>query len=381
MAGGIAHDFNNILMVVIGHIEMAMDDDALSAETRNHLEESMSASQRAAKLVNQMLAYSGKGHFVVTPLDLNQAVEEAVEFVRSAVPPEVTLETRLSPDGPVIDADTAQLNQILSNLVVNAWESLQGRTDGRVVVATGIETSDAQRLEATAPEAWLGYDGPLEGICCGYLEVSDNGCGMDAETRKRMFEPFFTTKFQGRGLGLAAVIGIVRGHKGFVHVDSTPGEGTAVRVLFPLRESAPKPAAPKATADMEGAPRGSGRVLVVDDEEAIRDLMGSMLEKAGYAVILAANGLEALSRYHRHAGDIALILMDLSMPLMGGVEAFMELRRTGCDVPVILCSGYSESQIRQEYAGKGFAGFIEKPCPKRMLLDLVGEAMGTIGRA
>ncbi len=376
MAGGIAHDFNNILMVVIGNLEMALEDDALSAETQDNLAESIKASQRAAKLVKQMLAYSGKGHFVVTPLDLNETVEEGVDFVKSAVPSEVTLETRLSPDDPVIDADAGQLNQILSNLVVNACESLQGRKEGRVVIATGVETCNAERLEGTAPEAWLGYDGPLEGVCCGYLEVRDNGCGMDAETRKRIFEPFFSTKFQGRGLGLAAVIGIVRGHKGFVHVDSTPGEGTVVRVLFPLRESPPKPTVPGPPAETERRPQGSGRVLVVDDEKPVRDMIGTMLEKAGYSVISAANGLEAVSHYHQRPDDIDLILMDLSMPLMDGVEAFMELRRTGCDAPVILSSGYSESQIRREYAGKGFAGFIQKPCLKKTLFQAVGAAMG-----
>ena len=379
MAGGIAHDFNNILMVVIGNLEMALEDDVLSTETQKNLDESKTASQRAAKLVKQMLAYSGKGHFVVGPVNLNETVEDAVEFIQSAVPSEVALETRFSPEDLMIDADAAQLNQALSNLVVNACESLQGRKDGRVVLATGVETYDAERLEATVSEAWLGYDGPLEEGRCAYLEVKDNGCGMDAETRKRMFEPFFTTKFQGRGLGLAAVIGIVRGHRGFVHVDSEPDQGTAVRILFPLRESAPKPIAPESPADMEGAPQGSGRVLVVDDQEAVRDLIREMLERAGYEILAAANGVEALSLYHRHAGAIGLILMDLSMPLMGGVEAFAELRRIGCGVPVILCSGYSESQIQQEYAGKGFAGFIQKPCRKKTLLEMVAAAMGKNG--
>jgi len=380
MAGGIAHDFNNILMVVNGNLEMAMDDDALTPGTQKNLEESDKAARRAAKLVKQMLAYSGKGHFVIGPVNLNETAEDALEFIHNAVPSEVALETRFSPEDLMIDADAAQLNQVLSNLVVNACESLQEKKDGRVVIATGVEECDAGRLEKTSPEAWLAHDGPLEGVCCGYLEVSDNGRGMDAETRKRMFEPFFTTKFQGRGLGLAAVIGIVRGHKGFVHVDSEPDRGTTIRVLFPVRETTPaaKIAEPAADAARPSF-QGRGRVMVVDDENAVRDLLRTVLEREGYEVLEAANGLEAVNCWRQHPDAIDLILMDLSMPFMGGVEAFTELRRTGCDVPVILSSGYNEDSIRKEFAGRGFAGFIQKPCLKKILLESVAAAMGKNG--
>jgi CheY-like chemotaxis protein len=203
---------------------------------------------------------------------------------------------------------------------------------------------------------------------------------MDAETRKRIFEPFFTTKFQGRGLGLAAVIGMVRAHRGFVRVNSQPGQGAAFRVLLPLRGETLESSEMDPPDEAAKSPwQGAGRVLVVDDDAAVRDLMRQMLEKMGYDVLVAANGVEAIDRYQQHADGIILILMDLSMPLMGGTQAFQELKRMGCTAPVILTSGYSEEQLRQEYDGTGFSGFLQKPFRRRALVAMLARALGGNG--
>ncbi len=372
MAGGIAHDFNNILMVVIGYIEMALDDQQQSHTTRHFLEESRNAVLRAIHLVNQMLAYSGKGHFQVEPVELNPMVRRAVQTLRDTFARELIPETRLTPENPVIAADTAQVQKILENLVVNAYEALQEKQDRRIVISTGIEEYTAEGLKETEPEVWLGYEPPLKGGLFGFLEVEENGCGMDSGTRKRLFEPFFTSKFQGRGLGLCAVIGMVRGHRGFIRIDSAPGKGTKFRVLFPLQAGEAEIPAPEEVADKnEKNAIGVRQVLVVDDEETVRNLIQLMLESLGCEVRTAANGIEAISCFHRHTGEIDLILMDLSMPLMGGLEVFAELRRIGCTIPVILISGYSETEIQQEFSDKGFAGFLQKPFRKGALEDLL----------
>ncbi len=379
MAAGIAHDFNNILMVVIGNIEMAMDDAAQLPEAFGSLEESKKAALRAVDLVRQMLAYTGKGGFNAAPIHMNAIVEETVELLKRTISPETQLTTRLNGRNPVIHGDGAQLRQIASNLIANARESLDEEKGGLVAVSTGIETCDADRLKATVPEAWLGYDEPLREGRYARLEVADNGCGMDSDLTKRIFEPFFTTKFQGRGLGLSAVIGMVRAHGGFVQVDSQPGRGTAVRILFPLHQEGLAADAQTAVETAAVARRKTGLVLVVDDEVAVRGLMQQMLDKLGYAVVVAANGAEAIELYYRHAGEIDLILLDLSMPVMGGAAAFQELRRIGCTAPVILASGDSEDRIRQEFAGRGFAGFIQKPFRKAALYELLERAMGEKG--
>ncbi len=391
MAGGIAHDFNNILAVVIGNLDLAMEESGLSHGVVGNLAASRAAAMRAAGLVNQMLAFSGKGHFQVDALDLNEVAAAAAAAMISLAPPGATLVTRPHPAPLMIDADAPQLRQIISNLVINAFESLGEGESGRVILSTGVEECGPDRIEQTAPEAWLTYEPSAETVRCAFLEVRDNGRGMDPETRKRIFEPFFTSKFHGRGLGMCAVIGIVRGHGGYIHVDSRPGDGATIRVLFPLMETAdgaresdapamggspaettlpPSPCA-GAASHSESPAIAFRSVMVVDDEAPVRTLLRMMLEKEGRAVVTAANGMEAVTRYHESEGRIDLILMDLSMPLMGGVEAFVELRRTGCAAPVILTSGYSEQQIKKEMGDKGFAAFLQKPFSKGQLMALL----------
>ncbi len=375
MAGGIAHDFNNLLMAIIGNLELAEEDADLSTFTRKALSESKAAAFRASDLVRQILAYSGKGHFVVGPIRVNPVVEETARMLRTTIAPRAEIDIRLDPADPVIEGDTGQLRQVVTNLILNAWESLGEKKDGSVVLTTGVEACDAAGLKGTVSEIWVGYEEPLREGPYAFVEVEDNGCGMDDATLARIFEPFFSTKFQGRGLGLASVIGIIRGHRGFVRLESGPGRGTRFRALFPLKEDERMPAeasAPEAPAEPF---QGRGRVLVVDDEAPVRGLIRLMLEKLGYEVIVAAGGTEAVDLYRQHSDGIDLILMDLSMPCMGGVEAFGRLRDLGCAVPVILSSGYSEEYLKKEYTGKGFSGFLQKPFLKRTLVEMLTRVM------
>ena len=377
MAGGIAHDFNNILMVVIGNMEIGMDDPGLSPQALKNLMESKNAALRAADLVKQMLAYSGKGHFVIEPVRLDEVVQETAELLKTTCGSHAELKIRPSHESPVIDADKSQLTQIIRNLIINARESLDQTEGGRVTISTGVEICDTACLKATLSDAWLGYDEPLKEGRYAFLEVKDEGCGMDPETRRRMFEPFFSTKFQGRGLGLSSVLGIIRGHQGFVRMNTQAGRGTVIRVLLPMPEHPEHPEHMDKPSSAELPPAatevlpGEGLILVVDDEPSVRRLIRMMLEKIGYKVITAADGNEAVRLYHAHSDALALIVLDLTMPGMGGVDTFQALQRAGCEIPVVLASGYSEAQLRTQHGEKGFAGFLHKPFQKQTLSEML----------
>ncbi len=375
MAGGIAHDFNNILMVVIGNIELAMEEPGQSPAALENLEESRKAARRAASLVRQILAYSGKEHFVIRPTNLNAVIEDMAGLLQAPIHSQAWLETRLEEGIPVIQADTAQLKQIIMNLITNAYEAMDERAGGGVVLSTGVETCDAADLKATVADVWMGYEEPLKEGPYVYLDVTDEGGGMGAETSARIFEPFFTTRFQGRGLGLSAVLGIVRGHGGFIRLESCPGQGTHIRILFPAAGDASAPGRTP-PPPREADPRDGRLVLLADDDAPVLRIMRQMLERAGYRVITAPDGADALTLYNRRADDIDFILLDLSMPGMSGAEVFHELKKLGCAVPVILASGYNERDIRRRFADQGFAGFIQKPFNKKSLIDLLERLDG-----
>ncbi|MFP4348294.1 MAG: response regulator [Desulfococcaceae bacterium] len=375
MAGGIAHDFNNILMVVIGNMEIGMDDPGLSPQALKNLMESKNAALRAAELVKQMLAYSGRGHFVVEPVRLNEAIQETAELLKTTCGSHAELKIRPSSESPVIDADKSQLTQIIMNLIINACESLDQTDGGRVTISTGVEICDTACLKATLSDAWLGYDEPLKEGRYAFLEVKDEGCGMDPETRRRIFEPFFSTKFQGRGLGLPSVLGIIRGHQGFIRVDTQVSQGTVIRVLLPVPEQVDNPSSAELSLAAREVLAGEGLILVVDDEPSVRRLIRMMLEKMGYEVITAADGNEAVRIYHARSDALALIVMDLTMPGMGGVDTFQALQRAGCDIPVVLASGYSEAQLRTQHGEKGFAGFLHKPFQKQTLSEMLVQVL------
>jgi PAS domain S-box-containing protein len=349
LAGGIAHDFNNILMAIIGNADLAlmrMNPEAPAVENLHRIEK---AAAQAADLAKQMLAYSGKGKFLVEHLDLNRLLEEMLHMLEVSISKKAILRLNLAPTIPAVEADATQLRQIIMNLVINASEAIDDQS-GVIAITTGCMECNLSYLR----DFWLD-DKVIPGLYV-YLEVADTGCGMDQETLARIFDPFFTTKFTGRGLGMAAVLGIVKGHKGAIKVYSEPGKGTSFKVLLPASESA---------ETIVGTSRndiwqGSGTVLLVDDEQTVRDIGGEMLQALGFQVVLASDGREALEKFRENPG-ISFILLDLTMPHMDGEQCFRELRKIRPDVKVIMSSGYNEYEVTQKVIGKGLAGFVQKP--------------------
>ena len=313
-----------------------------------------------------MLAYSGKGKFLVELLDFSALIPDMSGLVRPSIPKKITLHLDLKEDLPPIEADRGQVQQVFMNLVLNAAEAI-GSHEGAISVRNGVQNVDDQfiRLHPEAAELL-----PGEYV---FLEVRDTGSGMDDATRARIFDPFFSTKFTGRGLGLAAVAGIVRGHKSAITVSSTPGQGTCFTVLFPA--VAHVAAAPR-IASRNAALDGSGAILVVDDERIVREMTKKGLERHGYTVLLAESGLAAIDVCRRHPGDIALVVLDLSMPHMSGEEALPELRKIRPDVKVLVSSGYSEAETMTLFKGQRVSGFIQKPYTSSGLAEKIKICVG-----
>lgn len=344
LAGGIAHDFNNLLHVVLGNADLARLHVPGDSQAREHLDEVVRATQRAAELTQQLLAYSGRGAVESRQLDLSFEVREMATLLRTAISKQATLEWDLSPELPPVTADPTQLRQIVMNLITNASDAL-GEESGTITLRTGV-------VESAKSDA-----GPPALV---FLEVSDTGCGMDTSTLQRIFDPFFSTKFTGRGLGLAAVIGIVESHQGHVRIRTAPGEGTTFRVVLPAVPGE----ADAAPRRLSGAGwRGRGTVLVVEDEEGVREVVGRMLERLGFLVITAVDGQDALRVLDAHDGAVTAVLLDLSMPRMGGPETIRLLRERSPDLPVVLMSGYTEQDVASKILDRtdGAVGFLQKP--------------------
>ena len=372
LAGGIAHDFNNLLMAILGNLDLALEALSPTSPARENLRAAETASRRAAELTRQMLAYSGKGRFVVEPLLLNHVVEEMEHMLQVSLPKKACMKLALAPDLPTVEGDSAQLNQIVMNLVMNAGEAI-GDAVGVISVATRAERCTRERLAQT----WID-DGLPEGMYV-VLEVEDTGCGMDMGTLTRVFDPFFTTKFTGRGLGLPAVFGIVRGHRGAIEVRSEIGRGTLFRVLLPASKLASSP--PVSAAAPSPELRGSGTVLLADDEEVLRQVGRQMLERLGYRTLVAADGIEAVTIVRDlvvkgTADALVCVVMDLKMPRMDGVEALREIQKMCPDLPVLLSSGYPAEDASDTLGGAGPAGFIQKPYAFKKL----GAAIEAIAR-
>jgi two-component system, cell cycle sensor histidine kinase and response regulator CckA len=373
MAGGIAHDFNNLLMAILGNLDLARLDLSPVSRSRPFIDQALVAARRAADLTNQMLAYSGKGRFDLKPFDLSELVQEMAHLLKASISKTVTLNLQMDGDLPSIVADPSQIQQIIMNLIVNASEAI-GEHPGVVTISTGSLDCDQGYLqrsrlkEKPAPGAYV------------FIEVRDTGCGMDEETKDRLFDPFFTTKFTGRGLGMAAVLGIVSGHKGAIMVESEPGKGATIRVMFPASDrgktiKGKKPDVP--AMEGEGVAMGLvlGTILVADDEDMVRDLCKSMIERLGYKVMTACDGEEAVKIFRENASEIVCVILDLTMPRLDGMAAFDELRHIKADVKVILSSGYDEQETTERFIGKGLAGFIKKPYQLSILRAELGRVL------
>ncbi|OGV45744.1 MAG: hypothetical protein A2X46_09585 [Lentisphaerae bacterium GWF2_57_35] len=352
LAGGIAHDFNNLLMGILGNADLAKESITPSSPVYEHLADIKTAAKRAADLCRQLLAYSGKGKFIVETINLNDMTQEMTHLLEISISKSVVLKRRFAPNLPAIKADPTQLRQIVMNLITNASEAI-GDKSGVISIATSAVECSAEDLRQT----WLNEPLPEGRYVC--LEVSDTGCGMNEETMKRIFDPFFTSKFTGRGLGLAAVLGIVRGHQGALKVQSHPGQGSTFRLFFPAVAGAAeyRPAEPVSTDTWQG----QGYFLLVDDEETVRAVGKRMLSWLGFEVLTAENGIEALELFRQYSDRIAGVLLDLTMPHMNGEDTLQELKKIRPDVRVILSSGYAEQEISRRFDGKGIAGFIQKP--------------------
>lgn len=351
MAGGIAHDFNNLLMGILGNVDLMLNQVSADAPEYKLAEDVRITAQRAGELCNQLLAYSGKGRIVIEPVDVNRMLLEMGNMLGISLSKKAELAYDLKNDIPAVEGDLAQLRQIIMNLITNASESLEDQS-GTIIISTDTVGS--------IPDSQAGSlfgDNLVAGEYV-VVRVTDTGKGMDQCTCERIFEPFFSTKETGRGLGLAAVLGIVRGHGGALHVSSELNVGTTFEVFLPASSLVAEE--PKDTSlDKEWHP--SGTILLVDDEEIVRNVARQMVEKIGFDVLVACDGLEALEIYNSRKEDIVGILLDLSMPRLSGFETLTELRRLECDVPIILSSGYSEQELTSAEIAATSVEFIQKP--------------------
>lgn len=359
MAGGIAHDFNNLLQSILGNMELAARSLPQDAAPHTYITSAVNSVQAAVHLTSLMLAYVGKGFLAKKVLDLNKLVKVNADMLKTTVGSAVSLELSLSPDSPQIMADEAQIQQVIMNLLTNAAESIEEQPSF-VRLATGVQNCDHAFLAATL------LDNTPEPGRYAFLEVSDSGCGMSAETMERLFDPFFTTKFIGRGLGMSAVMGIMKSHNGALFVRSAPGSGTTFRAFFPASEVPPPGMSPHEKTLPEAGITAAetplaGVALVVDDEKNVLRTCKKMVELCGFTVITARDGIEAVSRFRDHAGEIDVVLLDLTMPNMDGITAMNEIRGIKPDVKVILSSGFNKDELSGRITGQAPSCFIRKP--------------------
>ncbi len=367
LAGGIAHDFNNLLTAVIGYLTLCKMELACDSKIYRFLTEAENASQRAADLARQMLAYSGRGKFVSQRVALNQVFDDMNQILRVSISRNAELTFHHPASLPAIEVDVTQLRQIILNLVINASDSL-GELGGKISVSTGVLHCTEQFLAAT----WLKMTLPPGDYC--YLEVTDTGCGIPEDKLARIFDPFFTTKFTGRGLGLSAVLGIVRGHHGAIDVKSEVGKGTSFRVYLPSSTQSAQPL-------IQSQPRfndtwhGHGLALLVDDDASVLQVGKSMLERLGFEVLTALDGVEAIKIYERRADEIQIVILDLTMPNLDGQQTLKELRHIRVDAPVLLSSGYTEQDVMRRLAGSRYSGFVPKPYSVENLMTVIQSVL------
>ena len=377
LAGGIAHDFNNILAAILGNADLALHVLSPMSLVHDNLKAIVEASKRAAAISRQMLAYSGKGKFIIEPINAGDVIGEMAHLLEVSISKNAVINYNLIDNLPTFDGDVTQIRQVIMNLITNASEAI-GDKDGVINLSTGVIDCDRAYLDNVNEILRARLDEPLpEGVYI-YIEVADTGCGMDEKTKERIFDPFFTTKFAGRGLGMSAVLGIVSGHKGALMISSEVNAGTTFTILFPANE----PTDNSLAVGRKGENCridwcGSGTVLIVDDEDALCAVVEQMLDRMGFSVLTASNGQEALKVFHQHANEIVCVLLDLTMPYMDGVEAFKAMRRLKEGVTVILCSGYNEQEATQRFGGKGLAGFIQKPYEMAVLREKLKEVLRT----
>ncbi len=367
LAGGVAHDFNNLLTGILGNASLALDLMPPAAAIAEMLRDIIRASERAADLTRQLLAYAGKGNFVIEPVNISTLVREISELIRSSAPRNVALELELQPDVPLIEADATQMQQLVMNLILNAAEATSDRS-GEV----RITTESAPSLPATRRD--LPPRSPAPGNYVT-VQVSDDGCGMSEAVQAQIFDPFFTTKFTGRGLGLSAALGIVRSHRGAISVESGEGAGSTFTVVLPaLDEKARAPAEPVSTAD-EPAITAAGAILIVDDEDVVRRAARATLEHFGHTVFEASSGRDGADLFSRLHDRISAVLLDLTMPRMDGRDVWRYIRRIRPDMKIIISSGFEEQDAMKQFSEDPGLLFLKKPFTAAGLGSKVREAL------
>jgi PAS domain S-box-containing protein len=369
LAGGVAHDFNNLLTGILGNANLARFHLPAGSSLHAHLHAIETASLRAAELCRQMLAYAGKGRFVIETINLNTLAEGLVPLLKISVSNRAELRLVLAPALPAVRADATQLRQIVMNLVLNAADAISGRP-GLITLATGVVSADHALLAKCAAGADCV---PGDYV---FLEVRDNGSGMTPAVRAKIFDPFFTTKFAGRGLGLAAALGIVRGHQGALQVDSTPGEGSSFRLLLPpVAEPTALPAAPCAPTPIDW--HHTGVALLIGDEEPVRHVGAGMLASFGFTPRVAATGEAGLAIFQENPAAIDVVLLDLVMPGLSGEQTLAALRGLRADTRVLLISGYTEGELLRRFGPeRGRLAFLSKPFSREALADKLRELLG-----
>lgn len=369
LAGGIAHDFNNMLTVILGNAALAQSNFPENSAARSHLENIQKTSLQAADLCKQMLAYSGKGRFLIQHVNLNTVIHEMWPLLEISISKKAALEFKAASALPDIKADPSQLRQIVMNLVINASEAL-GDKPGLITIRTGMTTADSARLVPLHPSA----PDVLEGDFV-LLEVADTGCGMTPETQTKIFDPFFTTKFVGRGLGLAAVLGVVRAHTGTLQIQSEPGRGSTFRILLPLGKSPTESAGTPLASVGSNEDGKCGTVLLVDDDEGVLRVATQVLRKSGFAVITATDGKKAVTKFRAQAASITAVVLDLTMPQMAGDEALEQIRLIRPDARVLLVSGFSEPEPGPRWTTEGRCAFLQKPFKPADLIDAMRQLL------
>ncbi len=364
LAGGIAHDFNNLLTGMLGQNSLALAKLPLDSPARRHLERAVVSAKRAADLTRQLLAYAGKGQFLVEPIDLNQLVHEGTGLLETVLPKQAQLTLDLMPSLPTVEADRGQIQQVLMNLVINASEALDGQA-GTVQIRTYVQqvTGDMHTNDHVLPEAVM----PGRYVC---LEVRDTGRGMDMEQQRRIFDPYYSTKGQGRGLGLSATLGIIRGYQGYLVLHSVPGVGTRFQIYWP----AGKIIDPTMETAVNPVTTHEGTILIIDDEESVRQAAGEILGLFGYDVLAAADGLSGIELYQRQQDAVDLVLLDMHMPVMNGAETFNGLRRIRPAVPVLFSSGFTELTATDILQGDR-VDFLQKPYDVDKLITKVQQML------
>jgi PAS domain S-box-containing protein len=372
LAGGIAHDFNNLLVGILGNAGLALSEAPAASAYQHALKDVISASQRAAGLARQLLAYVSKGVLSMHPVELSGLVREIAKLIDSSIPKSVELQLNLSKELLSVEGDACQMEQIVMNLVINGAESIGEGKKGHVRVNTVMQDLSADDLYRDYGSA------QLEPGAYVVLEVIDDGSGMDETTRGRLFDPFFTTKATGRGLGLAAVQGIVQGHHGGIRVSSTLGKGTAFQIVLPAIQGAEAASTPN--VDIQDL-HGTGLVLVVDDEPIVLQIIQTILELYGYRVLTARNGEMGVQAVRDHLDELALVILDSTMPVMGGEVALGHMKALAPRLPVILASGYDVPQAVSRLGEHQLAGFIRKPFMFNSLLGTVKSVLRSVAQS